>query len=291
MKHLYGRAVLSFGEIVWDIFSEEKKLGGAPLNFAYYINKLGGDSRIISAVGDDGLGAEALKVINSCGIQSGSVKISRDLPTGRVIVSENEAGLPCYNICSPAAWDNIQLSADDMDLAEKSGVFVFGSLAQRTDSNRSSLRKIISKLPPDAITVFDANIRQNFYSREIIDESMKIADIVKMNEDEFPLIAGLYGLSPADSHEETARKLMGMLKIKYLLLTLGKNGSIVYEDSGRFVRREGHPIKIVDTVGAGDSFTAAFVWNICCGKAFEYASEAAANLSERVCGHKGAFCL
>ena len=178
-----------------------------------------------------------------------------------------------------------------MDLAEKSGVFVFGSLAQRTDSNRSSLRKIISKLPPDAITVFDANIRQNFYSREIIDESMKIADIVKMNEDEFPLIAGLYGLSPADSHEETARKLMGMLKIKYLLLTLGKNGSIVYEDSGRFVRREGHPIKIVDTVGAGDSFTAAFVWNICCGKTFEYASEAAANLSERVCGHKGAFCL
>lgn len=92
MKHLYGRAVLSFGEIVWDIFSEEKKLGGAPLNFAYYISKLGGDSRIISAVGDDGLGAEALKVINSCGIQSGSVKISRDLPTGRVIVSENEAG-------------------------------------------------------------------------------------------------------------------------------------------------------------------------------------------------------
>lgn len=162
MKHLYGRAVLSFGEIVWDIFSEEKKLGGAPLNFAYYISKLGGDSRIISAVGDDGLGAEALKVINSCGIQSGSVKISRDLPTGRVIVSENEAGLPCYNICSPAAWDNIQLSADDMDLAEKSGVFVFGSLAQRTDSNRSSLRKIISKLPPDAITVLTRIFAKTF---------------------------------------------------------------------------------------------------------------------------------
>lgn len=286
-----NKLVLSFGEIVWDIFPNEKKLGGAPLNFAYYINKLGGCSHVISAVGNDDLGYEALRIINACGVKADAIKTSESLPTGKVVVSEDKSGLPSYNICSPAAWDEITLSANDFDLAKKADAFVFGTLSQRTKNNINALRKITSKLNSEAIVVFDANIRQNFYSREIIHESMKIADVVKMNEDEYPIITGFYGYSHDAPLEKNIRDLMSEFQIKYLLLTLGKNGSIVFDACGEVSRHLGHQIKVVDTVGAGDSFTAAFTWGILCGKSLEESAAAATELSEKVCGQRGAFCL
>ncbi len=293
MDSIKDRPVFSFGEIVWDIFPEEKKLGGAPLNFAYYIGKLGGNSRIVSALGNDDLGHEALEAVNGCGLRTDGIRILDSLPTGVVRVSVDFNGVPQYDISTPAAWDEICWTDREeiLPLVRNAGIFAFGTLAQRSRRNRECLREMLSQLSSDAIIVFDANLRQNFYSREIISESMEIADVVKMNEDEFPVISEYCGFSRGSPIDEIAGELVSRFKIKYLLITLGKDGSFVLDKSGKSIRRQGRRINIVDTVGAGDSFTAAFVWNIANGKSMEDASSAAARLSELVCGRKGAFCL
>lgn len=273
------KKILSFGEIVWDIFENKKILGGAPFNFARFSRKFGADAYILSAVGKDENGAEVFNFMAHEGMPSDFVQELEGEETGKVLVKiENNA--PSYEICSPAAWDKIEITPQAVEFAARSNAIAFGTLAQRSDVSRQNLFKIIRSSSKKCLKVFDANLRQNFYSKEIITSSLEIANILKINEEELPVISQMFSI--CGSQTECARKIFKMFNLNYLVLTRGADGHmIVCED--REIAGKSKAEKIVDTVGAGDAFTARFVSEILNGKTAEEAADAAAISAAKVC--------
>lgn len=276
------KKILSFGEIVWDIFDDKKVLGGAPFNFARFSRKFGADARILSAVGNDENGKEALDFMERGGMPSDLVSILDKEETGKVLV-KIENGAPSYEICSPAAWDKIESTQKSIEFAAQAGAIAFGTLAQRSDASRQSLFKTIRATSKKCLKVFDANLRQNFYSKEIITSSLEIANILKINDEELPVISKMFSIS--GSRTECARKIFKMFNLNYLILTLGAGGHAIIAEENEITGKS-KAEEIVDTVGAGDAFLARFVCEILSGKTAEVASEAAAESAALVCAKK-----
>lgn len=281
--------IASFGEIVWDVYPSEKVLGGAPLNFAYFCAELGAKTQIISAVGDDELGKEALALIEKIRVGADCVSTAKGTPTGRVDVTMGKDGIPSYNIVSPSSWDFIAAPDSTVEAAKNSDAFAYGTLSQRSEKSRAALEKILAALPASCLKICDINLRAPYYTRETIERSIYAADILKINDDELETLTGLLAL---DGDVQTrAQAILECYKLRHILLTRGPKGYMVLSAGAAPVLGGGDKIKIVDTVGAGDSFTAAFTINLLSGKSVEESARAADQKAIDVCSRRGAISI
>ena len=280
------KLIVGFGEALWDMLPEGRKIGGAPANFAYHVSQFGFSSCVVSAVGNDSLGDDIVADFEAKGLRSVVERVQ--FPTGTVEIELDSAGVPRYDIKEGAAWDNIPYTARLEELAASTKAVCFGSLVQRTEVSRGTLAKFLDAMPQDGsvLVVFDINMRQNFYSREVVRESLSRCNILKLNDEELELITPMLGLS-GDSVEERCRAIIGEYGLKMLVLTCGVNGSYVFSaDAQSFLPTP--KVEVADTVGAGDSFTATFVASLLRGFDMAEAHRRAVAVSAFVCSQKGA---
>ena len=265
---------------------EGKKIGGAPANFAYHVSQYGFDGYVVSAVGDDKLGNEILESFNNRRLNYLIQRVP--YPTGTVQIELDEAGIPCYEIKENVAWDNIPFTVDLEKLAKKTRAVCFGSLAQRNTVSRETINRFLDVMSDAAgqYRVFDVNLRQGFYDKEILCNSMKRCNILKINDEELIAVSRMFEY-PGIDLEDKCRALLSEYGLEILILTCGVNGSYVFtRENVSFVNTP--KIEVADTVGAGDSFTATFISAILKGKSIREAHELAAEVSAYVCTQNGA---
>lgn len=287
--------VVGIGEALFDCLPDGRKLGGAPANFAYHVSQFGLNGWAISAIGDDELGEEIVETFEKVGLDHILPVVEQ--PTGTVKVTLDSKGIPQYDICLGVAWDNIPLTADMLYVARHSEAICFGSLAQRSETSRETIHAFLDEAPKDALRVFDINLRQNWFTAEIIAESLNRANVLKINDEELDVVATMLlgvptvtGKLIAEDPEKTrvvCRELIAKYNLKMLILTCGAIGSYVFTETDEsYVATP--KVQVADTVGAGDSFTATFVAQILLGKSIREAHEKAVSVSAYVCTQKGA---
>ena len=278
------KKIVGIGEALWDCLPEGRKLGGAPANFAYHVNQLGLEGCVVSAVGQDALGREILDIFTQKSLPSNIPVV--DYPTGTVQVSLDAKGIPQYDIKEGVAWDNIPFSPALKALAAETTAVCWGSLAQRSEVSRATINAFIDAMPAGeaVLKVFDINLRQNFYTKEIIEASLRKCNVLKINDEELAIVSRLFGLD----EKSACADILAKYELRMLILTCGVDGSYVYTPDGK-VSFQGTPkVEVADTVGAGDSFTAAFVASILKGKSVAEAHSFAVKVSAFVCTQHGA---
>ncbi len=280
------RYIVGLGEALWDVLPEGRKIGGAPANFAYHISQFGFPSRVVSAVGEDKLGDELLKRFDENGLKYQIATVP--YATGTVQVELDANGVPMYEIKEGVAWDNIPFTADLERLAKQSRVACFGSLAQRSIVTRETIHSFLESMPEgDGVyKIFDINLRQGFYTRETITDSMERCNILKINDEELVAISRMFGY-PGIDLQDKCWILLAKYKLEMLILTCGVNGSYVFTPGNvSFVATP--RVEVADTVGAGDSFTATFIASILRGESVKEAHMKAVRVSAYVCTQHGA---
>ena len=280
------RYVVGLGEVLWDVLPEGKKLGGAPANFAYHAGQfLGSDNTIaISALGDDKLAEETLEALREHNLNDLLPRVP--YPTGTVQVQLDEQGVPTYDIKENVAWDNIPFDDDIRHIAENCRAVCFGSLAQRNVVSRTTIQKFLDATPADCLKIFDINLRQQFYTKEVLKESMQRCNILKINDEELVLIGRMFGYPGLDI-ENKCWLILGKYNLDMLVLTCGTNGSYVFRPGEMSYQATPH-VEVADTVGAGDSFTGSFCAAILNGKSMVEAHKLAVAVSAYVCTQNGA---
>jgi fructokinase len=279
------KKILAIGEVVWDVLPTGKKLGGAPVNFAYFAQALGAYSLPATAIGADALGDETLEALKLTGLDL-SLLQRNDLPTSRVLVTTDAAGVPQYEIVEGVAWDAIACDERILAAFRDADVVCWGSLAQRSPASRRSILQMLDAAPAGCLKVFDINLRQSFYSREVVEASLLRADIPKLNEDELPVVASLFGLS-GDTPSVIA-SLIAKFGLREIIFTEGAVQSSVYDASGLVSRIPTPKVEVTDTVGAGDSFTAAYIIGRLNGLSVRDAHSKAVEVSAWTCTQAGA---
>lgn len=276
--------VVGIGELLWDVFPDEKKAGGAPVNFVYHASQSGAEGYAISAIGKDTLGDEIVSELEKNRIDSRYIS-KVDYPTGTVLVELN-AGIPNYTIVEGVAWDHIPLTDEAVALMRRADAVCFGTLAQRSPESRATLQALLAETPADAIRFFDINIRQHFHSKELIEQLLELANILKINDEELEMLRPMFGLD--GSVDEICQGLLAQYGLRYLVLTAGAEFSSIYSAHG--VSTIPTPrVTVADTVGAGDSFSGAFVSSLLAGKSPREAHERAVKVAAYVCTQKGAW--
>ena len=280
------RDVVGLGEVLWDVLPEGKKLGGAPSNFAYHAGQfLGMDNTIaVSALGEDKLGEETIKALEEHQLNCLLPRVP--YPTGTVQVQLDEQGIPTYDIKENVAWDNIPFTKEIEDVASSCRAVCFGSLAQRNVVSRETIHRFLDLTPKDCMKIFDINLRQNFYNKEIIKESLQRCNVLKINDEELVLIGRMFGYPGLDI-ENKCWLILGKYNLDMLVLTCGTNGSYVFTP-GQMSFQETPKVEVADTVGAGDSFTGSFCAAILNGKPVTEAHKLAVEVSAYVCTQNGA---
>lgn len=280
---------VGLGEVLWDMLPEGKKPGGAPANFAYHAGQHGLDSYVVSAVGNDENGREILAAFSEKGLKCLVAEVP--YPTGTVEITVDSAGIPQYDIRRNVAWDNIPFTPELEQLARRTKAICFGTLAQRDTVSRDTIRRFLDAMPrgDESLRVFDINLRQNFYSKEMLTDSLALCNILKINDEELELIAGILELPETDA-EGQCRRIMHDYSLKILILTCGVNGSYVFTpDETSFLPTP--KVEVADTVGAGDSFTGSFIASVLKGMPVAEAHSRAVNVSAYVCTCTGAMPL
>lgn len=275
--------IVGLGEVLWDCLPDGPRLGGAPANFAYHVARLGFPARIVSAVGKDVLGIETLAALSSKGLEGYLPQV--EAPTGMVKVNLDAHGVPSYEICEGVAWDYIPFSPALESLAEHCAAVCWGTLAQRHPVSQQTIHRFLDHVPADCWKVFDINLRQHYYSWELIEASLIRCDILKINDEELEIVARLLGRSISDV-EKFCKEMLETYRLKILVLTCGAKGSSVFTKEG-VSHAQVPKVKVVDTVGAGDAFTAAFVVSLLSGTGEEKAHQKATEVSAYVCTHEG----
>jgi fructokinase len=272
-------AIVAVGEVLWDLLPSGPQMGGAPANFACHARALGADARLVSRVGDDEMGRRLLARLRELGVSTEHVGVDPVHPTGTVTVRVGAGGQPAYSITEGVAWDFIDASPEAVAGA---GAVCFGTLAQRGERSRGAIRALVAAAPPDALRVCDVNLRPPFTSREVLVESLALANVVKLNDDELPVIVGLLELGG-----EALPALRERFALRLVILTRGARGSLLFD--GR--RRADHPgvrARVKDTVGAGDAFTAAAVMGLLAGWDLDRVGAVANEVAAHVCAQEGA---
>jgi fructokinase len=277
--------IIGLGEILWDMLPEGKKLGGAPTNFAYHCSLMGAESLVLSSVGDDDAGQEILNVTADLGIDTGYIKVDNSYPTGTVSVKIDKEGHPDYTIHENVAWDNIRYSEADLGLASNADAICFGSLAQRNAVSRMSIVKILEACRKDCVKVFDINLRQDYFSIDVIRDSMKIANILKLNDEELEVVSDLLKIKGTEN--EILEKLLANYNLDLVALTKGSEGSVLITSS-KLSMYNSEPVQVADSVGAGDSFTAALVIGLLNDFPLHKIHQTASELAAFVCTKQGA---
>lgn len=278
--------VVGMGEALWDVLPEGKKIGGAPANFAYHVSQFGLPSCVVSAIGDDALGKEIIENFTSKGLDQLIAEVP--YPTGTVQVEIDQTGIPLYDIKENVAWDNIPYTEHLDALAKRTKAVCFGSLAQRNVVSRNTINHFLATMPKDddSLIVFDVNLRQGFYNKEILCKSMQNCNILKINDEELITVSRMFGY-PGIDLQDKCWILLEKYNLKMLILTCGINGSYVFTP-GNVSFQPTPKVEVADTVGAGDSFTAAFIASILKGKSVTEAHSIAVKTSAYVCTQKGA---
>ncbi len=279
---------LAFGEILWDIIGDEACIGGAPFNMAAHLAKLGAESYMISAVGEDGLGAAALTAAQKFGVRT---ELLSELPghkTGTVTVSLDKGGSPSYEIHTDVAWDAIELDAGALQSVANGDwdFFSFGTLAQRSETNRRTLEALFEALPFATSVVFDVNLRQNYHRPEWIARSLDRCSILKLNEDEAEVFSEAFFKTKLPL-KDLACRLAEKHSIDIVCVTLGAKGAGVLSKS-EWSQVPAEKVEVADSIGAGDSFTAAFVFALHHGWAAPEAARFAAKVGGFVASKRGA---
>lgn len=278
------KVIVGLGEILWDIFTDTQVLGGAPANFAFHAGQLGAESYIVSAVGKDELGEAALKVLAHNKAQHLIEQLN--YPTGKVTVELDDKGIPNYIIHENVAWDHIILTEKIKEVAQRTDAVCFGSLAQRHATSRKTIRLFLEQMPAGSMKMFDINLRQHFYTKEVIHDSLLMATCLKINEDELSVVAEMFGME--DKNETIiCNQLKRLYKLDLLILTKGAEGSSIYADE-EVSHLPTKRVIVADTVGAGDAFTAAFVVSYLNDGDLKKAHALAVEVAAYVCSQQGA---
>ena len=317
--------IIAVGEILWDLLLTGPQLGGAPANFAYHAHALGAEAAIITRLGNDEYGREIIRRLRNMGLPEGAIQVDESAPTGTVKVELSGEGLTHYTVQQNVAWDYIAATPEALAYARAADAFCFGSLAQRGAASRQAIRQLVAATPPRALRVFDINLRQNFYSREVIEESLEHSNVLKMNDDELPTLAAMFNLespcladtcgadtsargsapgpatkasapmSPQSQTRNQIRRLAEIFNLQLVALTRGAHGSLLYqkrssaddENTERWSDCISRPVEVVDTVGAGDSFTAALVHGLLRGMDLDEINSIANEVARYVCSQPG----
>jgi fructokinase len=276
--------VAGIGEFLWDMLPGGKQLGGAPCNFAFHAMQSGCDAFVISATGQDESGDELIRKIGELGLTDRYIQ-KNSYPTSTVTIQLNEQGHPKYTIHEQVAWDHIQLVDPVMELAGKLDALCFGSLAQRSAESEHAIISLINATKARCLKVFDINLRQHYYSKETIVQSIRLSDVLKLNDDELPVVAEFAGLS--GGIRQQLGQLLEKMNLRFIVYTMGSRGSIIVSrDEYSFV--EAPEVKVADTVGAGDAFTAVFTAGILKGFPLSVVHQKASEIAALVCTCKGA---
>lgn len=276
--------VAGIGELLWDLLPTGKQMGGAPANFAFHAKQAGCESLIISAVGNDTDGEELIQTLTNQGSATRLIQ-KNSFPTGTVTVSLSPEGQPQYTIHENVAWDFIGLDTQTKAAINELDAVCFGSLAQRSPVSAAAIQQLLALVKPGCLKVFDINLRQHYYSKPVIETSLQFADILKLNDEELPVLAGFFGLS--GDIENQLNQLMSQYQLKFVVYTMGAKGSIVFSETKSSLV-EAPEINVSDTVGAGDSFTAVFTTGILMNVPFTEVHKQASHVAAYVCTRKGA---
>ena len=281
MKNL----IVGLGEALWDMLPEGKKLGGAPANFAYHAGQFGLDTMAISALGDDKLGDETIAALKQNGLNYLMPRVP--YATGTVLVTLTGNGIPTYEIKENVAWDNIPFNAEIEEVARNCRAVCFGSLAQRNVVSRKTIQQFLDATPNDCLKICDINLRQQFFSKEVLEESFRRCNILKINDEELVVVSRMFGYQELDD-AKVCQQIVKDYDLQMLVLTCGTNGSYVFTADGRQSFQPTPTVEVADTVGAGDSFTGSFCAAVLNGKPIEEAHRIAVEVSAYVCTQHGA---
>ncbi len=277
--------ILGIGEILWDLLPSGKQLGGAPGNFAYHAQALGAEALVVSRVGNDALGREILDRLRGLGLRTDGITVDPSAPTGTVEVTLDAGGQPTFTIHENVAWDALAAPEQVLKEAARSSAICFGTLAQRNPVARACLRTVLKATPPEALRIFDINLRQHFWSRELVLESLALANVFKLNDDELPVVAQLLGLEGDEPNQLS--QLADRFQLKAVALTKGARGSTLLI-AGRMASRPGSQLTVADTVGAGDSYTATLALGLLAGLGPDQIVDRAHQVADYVCTQSGA---
>ncbi len=279
------RIVIGLGEALWDLLPAGPQLGGAPANFAYHAHALGARAQVITRVGKDERGREIIRRFESMGLDGSTVQLDEAAPTGTVTVALSGNGIPEYTIHENVAWDRIAATPEALAALRVADAVCFGSLAQRNEASRAAIQQLVSATSVDALRVFDINLRQHFYGREVIEHSLQLANVLKLNDSELPLLAQMFSVdgSPRQQVESLARDF----NLRVVALTRGAEGSLLFQ-GGRWSEQSAGQVEVRDTVGAGDAFTAAFCLGMLRGMDLDTIHAEASRIAAYVCGCVGA---
>jgi len=279
-----NKIIVGLGEILWDVFPDRKILGGAPANFAYHVSQFGYNGYAVSTIGNDVLGKEILSSLAEKELNY-LLEIT-DYPTGTVKVTLDSAGIPQYEICENVAWDNIPFTTGTENLAKNTEAVSFGSLAQRNRVSGDTIRRFLNAMPDKSYKIFDINLRQHFYTKEVIDESLKLSNILKINDEEVIVVSQLFGMK-GYNEQDVCKQISEDYELDIVILTKGTEGSFIFsaEETSFLPTPKVH---VADTVGAGDSFTAAFLASYMQGSCIKDAHKLSVEVSAYVCTQHGA---
>jgi len=277
--------VCGIGEVLWDAFPDGEKFGGAPANFTCHSHSLGAETYVVSCIGRDSRGVKAREFLDNHGVDTSCLADSEAHETGVVIVTLDDEGKPDYEIKEGVAWDNIPLTDTMIDLAPKLDAVCFGSLCQRGEVSRNTIERFLAATKPDCLRVFDINIRQSFYNDGIIRDSLESANVLKLNDEELPIVAELIDAEGSD--EEIIHSVIARFDLKLVALTCGPKGALmVTPDKSNF---SAPPVTdVINTVGAGDSFTAAMIMGFLNDRPLDQINRQANRLAAFVCTQNGA---
>lgn len=275
--------IIGVGELLWDLLPGGKKAGGAPVNFVYHATQMGAEGYAISAIGNDAAGLEIAAELEKNNISSSLSVV--DHPTGTVEVELKE-GIPTYNIIEGVAWDFIPLTNESVELAQKADAVGYGSLSLRSSTSRETILTLLSHTRKESLRLFDINIRQSYYSKELIQTLLQQSNALKVNDEELVLLRDLYGLKGSD--DEVCKRLINDYQLKYLILTAGSVFSSIYTET-EVSTIQTPRVEAIDTVGAGDSFSGSFVYALLTGKSLQKAHRIAVETAAFVCTQKGAW--
>ena len=278
---------VGLGEVLWDLLPAGKQLGGAPANFAYISNVVGETGIVASSVGADWRGEELRNRLAELKLDASYMQRDAIHPTGVVTVHLNQEGQPTYDIAENVAWDFLKWTPEWQRLAAQADVICFGSLAQRSAVSRTTIRAFLAASRPDAIRIFDANLRQEFFSAEVLAESVHLANVAKINVEELPIIMHQLGLGQHNEEKASAERLRRVFGLRLVCVTRGSKGSLLLREN-EIDEHPGFAVHVVDSVGAGDAFTAALAHHLLRRSSLRVANEAANRMGAWVASQAGA---
>ena len=285
MENSHKPVVVGLGEILWDMLPGGRQLGGAPANFAYHAHTMGAETYILSRIGNDPLGDDIIAKLDSTDLSHEYIQRDDTYPTGTVSVEIDSNGQPSYVIHESVAWDFLQYDNALLQLATRTDAVCFGSLSQRCQTTRTSICEFLETVPAGSLKVFDINLRQDYFNLDIVLGSLTAANVLKLNDDELLVLAQMLELS--GEADELPAVISDKFELKMLVLTRGANGSVLFADGKTSIHRGVVPSPLVDTVGAGDSFTAAVTMGLLDGLDIDEINDNANHRASYVCTQCG----